>query len=796
MILKGSQRGHGAQLAAHLLNAHDNDHIEVHQLRGFLAEDLEGAFSEIEATALGTRSVQPFFSVSINPPAEGSAQLTDKGFRAAAHRIELANGLQGQPRAIVIHEKDGRRHAHIVWSRIDAQTMTAKNLAHFKRKLMGVSRELFLEHGFDLPDGFKDREQASPHRVDLAEWQAAKRRGRNAIDQKQLIRQCWERSDSKVGFAAALSEHGYALARGDRRGHVVVTADGQVIAVGRAVGIKTKEVRAKLGEAEALPSVAQARQALAAHASSQSVRAATAVRADLSEARKALEVERTVQITAHRTARKTLKTQQADRRATARAALHRGGLSGLWDRLLRSGQVKNERRALEARLTQQDRAEWQELRQAQLTERRALEVKRTALRKEAFGLIDDLRIERDGLMAKVSVDPDLAKGALRDGFTKAARSDPRQLYVAPKQSGPVTDAQIRDNPERLLERLSYFEAAFDARDISRALIAVLPTPGQAIAAKKEVLAASEMFKLDGTPPRYTTRSYVRADTHLQSTSRNLLATCTDAPTKAVVRAALAKQNRDLRDRHGVSLSAEQENAVIHMTNSSRLSMVVGRAGTGKSTILAAAHDAWERAGLCVHGAALSGKAAAGLSEASGIASRTLASLELSWANGNDPIKPGDVLAVDEAGMIGTRQLDRIAGKIDEIGAKLVLVGDPDQLPPIEAGEPFRGLTERHGASHLTEIHRQSADWQKQATSDLAAGRISEAVTIHKSQGITVDKTYVLASRSMDDPLAYVAMSRHRADMRLYVCAEDRPDWMHGPLQRPQPDRGQSRRLEL
>ena len=69
MILKGSQRGHGAQLAAHLLNAHDNDHIDVHQLRGFLAEDLEGAFAEIEATALGTRSVQPFSaSRSTRPP--------------------------------------------------------------------------------------------------------------------------------------------------------------------------------------------------------------------------------------------------------------------------------------------------------------------------------------------------------------------------------------------------------------------------------------------------------------------------------------------------------------------------------------------------------------------------------------------------------------------------------------------------------------------------------------------------------------------------------------------------------
>ncbi len=109
MILKGSQRGHGGQLARHLLNAEDNDHIEVHQLRGFLSDDLAGAFAEIEAVALGTKCVQPYFSVSINPPAEDSATLTDKDFRAAAHRIERAHGLNGQPRAIVFHEKPAAR---------------------------------------------------------------------------------------------------------------------------------------------------------------------------------------------------------------------------------------------------------------------------------------------------------------------------------------------------------------------------------------------------------------------------------------------------------------------------------------------------------------------------------------------------------------------------------------------------------------------------------------------------------------------------------------------------------------
>jgi Ti-type conjugative transfer relaxase TraA len=725
------------------------------------------------------------------------------------------------------------------------------------------------------------------------------------------------------------------LARGDRRGYVVVTDDGQIIAVARAVGIKVQEVRAKLGAEEVLPSVDQARQNLASRASSQFVQAAKKAHADLSDKRKALETKRAAQIKSHREARKHLKFEQAQRRTTERARLRRGGLSGLWDRLLRSGQQCKQRKALDARLALQDRSEWRALRQTQLGERRVLEEKRTELRKEALGLFDDIRLERDAVIANIKGEALPVKDALKKGFDKTARHDPRQTFIAPKQSGPVTDVEIRTNPERVLERLTYFHAAFTERDISRELAQIMPTPGEAIAAKMRVKASSELLRVDGSPPRFTTRGYVQANTHLQSVSRNLLATKANAPSKAHVSTAFSKHNRDLLHKHGVRLSEEQKNAITHMTNASRLSMVVGRAGTGKSTILAAANEAWTRAGIRVHGAALSGKAASGLEDASGIACRTLASLELSWANGNAPIKPGEVLVVDEAGMIGTRQLKRIAGKIDEIGAKLVLVGDPDQLPPIEAGEPFRGLIKRHGASHLTEIHRQSAVWQKQATSDLAEGRVNEAVasyksqgcvdtqpstddaitqltedymrdraehpkrsrqilahrrrdvhalnqsvretlkyngdlaggillstdhgprelargdrivftandralgvkngvlatvrqasetrlnvdledgtsmafnpcqfrsfdhgyavTIHKSQGITVDKSYVLASRSMDDALSYVAMSRHRDDMRLYVSAEDRPKWARGPSQKQLPKQGPALHLGL
>ncbi|WP_299587629.1 AAA family ATPase [uncultured Tateyamaria sp.] len=936
MILKGSQRGSGAQLAAHLLNADDNEHIEVHQLRGFLADDLTGAFAEIEAVASGTKCRQPFFSVSINPPAEGSATLTDKDFRAAVHRIERAHGLQGHPRAIVFHEKQGRRHAHVVWSRINAQTMTAKNLSHFKRKLMAVSQELFLEHGFELPDGFKDPAHASLDRVDLADWQAAKRRGRNAIDQKQLIRQCWERSDSRIGFQAALAEHGMALARGDRRSHVVVTADGQIIAVARAVGQRTKDVRAKLGEADALPGVETARQHLAEQLTSRFAQAARKVRDQVREERHALDAERDAQIKAHRAARKVLEQTQAAERAalTVQMTQSRGGLVGLWERISKGRQGRKDLRAAQVQLAKEHRAAWHDMRRAQLTERRSLEAQRIALRKEAFGLVDDLRTERDALIERLTGAAPLRKGHLRSSFAQATRADPRQTFLDRPAQGPVTDAQIRANPARLLERLSYFEVGFTEADIARALAKVYPDPVTALKAKREVLAAPELVRIDGSSPRYTTQDFVSADTSLRALCRALSVRSMKAPAKHHVERAITAQNEGLA-KYSAVLSDEQRDAIHHMTDANRLSLVVGRAGTGKSTILAAARDAWTQAGITVHGAALSGKAAAGLQDASQIPSRTLAALELSWANGNDPIKPGDVLVIDEAGMVGTRQMNRIAQKIDQLGAKLVLVGDPDQLPPVEAGEPFRGLIERYHSAELSEVYRQDAEWQKQATHALAQGHIAEAVaaydakscvahmpsrdtaitqltedylsaratapdtsqlilahrrrdvhalnqsvretlklvgeledgplfrtdngprefapadrivftannrdigakngvlgtvrkasdrkitvdlddgghvsfdplqfqsfdhgyavTIHKSQGVTVDECYVMASRTMDDPLAYVALTRHRTDMRLYVSNEDAPAWSQSPTVQHRPTHTPTMRFEM
>jgi Ti-type conjugative transfer relaxase TraA len=186
---------------------------------------------------------------------------------------------------------------------------------------------------------------------------------------------------------------------------------------------------------------------------------------------------------------------------------------------------------------------------------------------------------------------------------------------------------------------------------------------------------------------------------------------------------------------GLVLSGEQAEALARITDGCDLGIVVGYAGTGKGVMLGVAREAWEAAGYHVRGAALSGIAAENLESGSGIPSRTIASLEHGWAQGRDLLDRRDVLVIDEAGMVGTRQLECVLMHAAEAEAKVVLVGDPQQLQSIEAGAAFRSLHERHGGAELGEVRRQRKDGQRQATRELATGSAAAAIRAYDSHGM-------------------------------------------------------------
>jgi hypothetical protein len=261
MILYASQRGRSAELAAHLLNGDQNEHITVHEIRGFVSEDLAEALREAYAMSRGTRCKQFLFSVSLSPPE--TADVTVEDFEAAIEEIEKKMGLIDQPRIIVFHEKNGRRHCHAVWSRIDSEKLVAVNLAHWKRKLMDISAMLFLKHGWKLPKGFKRKADKSPLNMTRQEYRQAVRLAEDPQALKAMFKAAWEQSDSKETFARALQENGFLLARGDQRGFVAIGIKGGVFSLSRWIDIGTRDLKARLGAPETLPDIGKAKAFLA-----------------------------------------------------------------------------------------------------------------------------------------------------------------------------------------------------------------------------------------------------------------------------------------------------------------------------------------------------------------------------------------------------------------------------------------------------------------------------------------------------------------------------------------------------
>ncbi len=333
MILKASQRGGARDLAVHLLKP-ENEHVHVHEVRGFMSDDLPGALREAEAIAKGTRCRQFLFSVSLNPPQHEDVPV--EAFERALESIEEHNGLTGQPRVVVFHEREGRRHCHAVWSRIDADTMTARPLPFFKNKLREVSKELYLEHGWQMPRGLLDSKARDPRNFTLEEWQMAKRAGWHAGELKALIQECWAVSYGRAAFSQALEERGLYLAKGDRRAHVALTFEGETISIPRALGKKSKEVAARLGAADDLPSVDQTRLRVAAEILPRIKGHIDEARARAAAELKPLNEQRLSMQAAHAAERAKLDAGQKARleqETRERAARLRKGLAGLWDKM-------------------------------------------------------------------------------------------------------------------------------------------------------------------------------------------------------------------------------------------------------------------------------------------------------------------------------------------------------------------------------------------------------------------------------------------------------------------------------
>jgi Ti-type conjugative transfer relaxase TraA len=293
-------------------------------------------------------------------------------------------------------------------------------------------------------------------------------------------------------------------------------------------------------------------------------------------------------------------------------------------------------------------------------------------------------------------------------------------------------ARILADPAIALDAITHQQATFTARDLARFVHRHSDGKEQFDQVLSAVKRSPELVKLgcDGRgEERFTSRAMIETERRLERWADRLaLRRHHGLPAEALERAIASAGSG------GLVLGGEQEAVLERVLRGPDLANVTGYAGTGKSAVLGIARDGWERAGYNVRGAALSGIAAENLEAGSGIASRTIASLEHQWAQDRELLTDRDVLVIDEAGMIGTRQMERVISEAEKRGAKVVLVGDVEQLQAIEAGAAFRSITERHGSAEITTVRRQREDWQRNATRWLATERTGEALGAYDEAG--------------------------------------------------------------
>ncbi|RWR25688.1 Ti-type conjugative transfer relaxase TraA [Sinirhodobacter populi] len=345
----------------------------------------------------------------------------------------------------------------------------------------------------------------------------------------------------------------------------------------------------------------------------------------------------------------------------------------------------------------------------------------------------DARIDHRSLEAQgIDLEPQSQIGAPAqriegEGIEAADRADMHREIARNNGERMIADPSIA------LDAITQQQSTFTRRDMAK----FAHRHSDGIDQFNEVMGAMrgspdlvELGKDGRGEDRFTARDMIETEQRLHRAAELMAERERHEVNDADREAALARA-----EQRGLVLSGEQADALAHVTDGRDLGIVVGYAGTGKSAMLGVAREAWEAAGFEVRGVALSGIAAENLEGGSGIASRTIASMEHGWANGRDLLASRDVLVIDEAGMVGTRQMERVLSHAQEAGAKVVLVGDPQQLQSIEAGAAFRSIHERQGGAEIGEVRRQREDWQRDAMRDLATGRTGDAFHAYDAHGM-------------------------------------------------------------
>ena len=263
-MIKGKARGGATALAAHLQRRDTNERIHLREFEGVTARDVLGALREMDAMGAGAQSRRTLYHAAINTaPGE---RLTDDQKNQAVDRLAEELGLAGQPRIVVEHFKKNREHMHVVYLRIDLDTMKAIPDSHNFRKHEIAARDLEREFGHEPVKGVhvgRNGDERPARTPSHGEMQQADRTGITPQQAKKDVTRLWQQADSGRAFAASVTAEGWVLAKGDTRDFVLVDRAGEPHSLPRRVdGAKAADIRQRMSDVApvTLPTVAEAKE--------------------------------------------------------------------------------------------------------------------------------------------------------------------------------------------------------------------------------------------------------------------------------------------------------------------------------------------------------------------------------------------------------------------------------------------------------------------------------------------------------------------------------------------------------
>ena len=315
------------------------------------------------------------------------------------------------------------------------------------------------------------------------------------------------------------------------------------------------------------------------------------------------------------------------------------------------------------------------------------------------------------------------------GFTADKVADIRDVEAEPYPEAlplsAVLDSLIEDKAVFRLQDI-YAEVAKEAQYTHSTVQDIEDTV-------RELLTDEAMVSLGNDinhNPIYTTKAMLAIEQALIATADALHANTHYKLNTVVIDKAIEAQ----QTAQGFELSDEQYEAV-HAVCQSSLGIIQGKAGAGKSTSLQALRLAYESQGMTVRGATVARKAAQQLQADTGIHSGTLASLLNELSKGNTERFKDTVIVVDEAGLMATPDVLELVSAAHKASAKLVLVGEQEQLDAISHGGSLRYLSQRLSCARINTIRRQREAWAKTMVNDLRSGNAEAALSTLQGKGL-------------------------------------------------------------